>query len=88
MSWGFFIQILKETFHFTAALDVPGIGVIVISLTSNILSWTSSTAIDPAFTYIMTGLAAIYLVIKIINAILTGKSIKLDNKLKEKNLEE
>lgn len=88
MGLGNAIQILKATFNFDPTLDIPGIGVCAISLSSNLLSQFTSAPMNPIFTWIMTGLAGVYLVIKIRNAILTGRSIKLDNELKKKNLAE
>jgi len=88
MSWDDVISIFKQTFTFDALLDGPGILFFITSIVSNILTWATPLAIDPRFTYIMTGLTGVYLVIKIGNAILTGRSIWLDNKLKEKNLED
>lgn len=89
MDWDYVIQILKETFTFNATLDLPGISFVGLAFITNLLSWNApSPYVSPIFTWIMTGLAAIYLVIKIRNAILTGRSIKLDNELKKKTLAE
>lgn len=81
------IQIFKENFNFYAAVDIPGIGVVITAFTTNILAWSSETAVHPILTYIMTGLAVIYFILKIGNVMLTRKSIKLDNELKRKKLE-
>jgi len=81
------IRFIKENFTFDYIFDVPGITTVVVAFVANIVSWAGKTEISPIFTYIMTGLAIVYLFVKIFNAILTSKSIQLDNKLKKKKLE-
>lgn len=88
MNWGNFLNIFKSTFTFDAYLDIPGIGCILAAFATNFILWSPAETVRPISTYIMSALAIIYLAVKIRNAILTGKSIKLDNKIKKKNLEE
>ena len=88
MSWGDAIQILKETFTFDPSFDIPGIGIVLTAFTANILTWSSATAVHPAFTYVMSILAVMYLTLKVYNAYLTVQSTRLDNKIKEKQLQD
>ena len=88
MSWDDAIQIFKGVFTFDASLDIPGIGIVLTAFTTNILTWTSPAAVHPAFTYVMSSLALAYLVLKVWIAVLAVKSAHLDNKIKEKQLEE
>jgi len=79
------IQIFKSTFTFSPFVDIPGISLVISAFTANILSSTGAD-VPPLFTWILSILGIIYLIVKIIGAILMAYSDYLDNQIKKKKL--